>query len=73
MSGRLASQHFEEVEWDYYWDWALVVTVIMLVLGSLHFDIVVIVVVEYEVKVVEQNLAEVAECLVETEGKDGWT
>jgi hypothetical protein len=46
MSGRPASQHCEEVEWDYYWDWALVVLVIMLVLGSLHYDIVVVVVVE---------------------------
>jgi hypothetical protein len=45
----------------------------MLFLGSLHYDIVAVVVVEYEVKVVEQNLAEVAEDLVETEDMDGWT
>ena len=44
MSGRPTSQHYEEVEWAYYWDWELVVPVIMLVLGSLHFDIVAVVV-----------------------------
>ena len=70
MSGRFASQHCEEVEWDFYWDWALVVMVIVLFLGSLHYDIVVVV--EQEVKVVEQNLAEVVECSVETKDKDGW-
>ena len=72
MSGRLASQHCEEVEWAYYWDWELVVPVIMLVLESLHSDIVAVVVVEQEVKVVEQILVEAAECSVETEDKDGW-
>ena len=73
MLGKPASQHCEEVEWDYYWDWALVVPVIISVLGRLHYDIVVVVVVEQEVKVVEQNLAEAAKCLVGTEDKDGWT
>jgi hypothetical protein len=46
MSGRPTSQHCEEVEEDYYWDWALVMSVIMSVLGSLHYDIVAIFVVE---------------------------
>jgi hypothetical protein len=46
MLGRLAPQHCEEVEWAYYWDWALVLPVIMLVLRSLHSDIVAVVVVE---------------------------
>ena len=73
MSGRHASQHCEEVEGAYYWDLALAVSVIMLVPGSLHFDIVVVVVVEQEVKVVEQNLVEVAKCSVETKDMDGWT
>jgi hypothetical protein len=71
MLGRLASQHCEEVEWVYYLNWALVVLVVMSVLGILH-SIIVAVVVEYEVKVVEQNLTEVAGFLVETKGKDGW-
>jgi hypothetical protein len=44
MSGRHASQNCEEVEWVYYWDWALVVLVIMLILGSLHSGIVAVVV-----------------------------
>ena len=72
MSGRPTSQHYEEVEWAYYWDWALVVLVIILVLGRLHSYIVAVFVVEQEVKVVEQNLAEVAECSMETGDKDGW-
>ena len=46
MSGRLASQHCEEVEWAYYWDWELIASVIILVLGSLHSDIDVVFVVE---------------------------
>jgi hypothetical protein len=46
MSGRISSQHCKEVEGDYYWDSTLVVLVLVLVLGSLHFDIVAIVVVE---------------------------
>ena len=46
MLGRPASQHCEEVEGAYYWDWALVVSVIVLVLGSLHYDIVVVVFME---------------------------
>jgi hypothetical protein len=41
MTGMLASQNFEEVQWVYYWDWAMVVLVIMSVLGTLHFGIVV--------------------------------
>jgi hypothetical protein len=73
MSRRPAYQHCEEVEGVYYWDSTLVVPVIVLVLGSFHFDIVVLVVVEYEVKVVEQDLAEVVECSVGTEDNDGWT
>jgi hypothetical protein len=44
--GRFETQHYEEVELVYYWDWELVVPVIMSVLGSLHFDIVLVVVVE---------------------------
>ena len=43
----------------------------MSVLGSLHSGIVVVVV-EYEVKVVEKNLEKVVGCSVENEGKDGW-
>ena len=73
MSRRHVYQHYEEVEWAYYCDWALVVPVIMLVLGILHSNIFTVVVVEQKVKVVEQNLAEDAECSVETEDKDGWT
>ena len=73
MLGRPPSQHCEEVEGAYYWDLTLVVPVIVLVLGSLHFDIVAVVVVELEVKVVEQNLAKAAECSVGTEDNDGWT
>jgi hypothetical protein len=46
MSRRPTSQHCEEVGWACYWDWALVVSVIVLVLGSLHYDIIVVVVVE---------------------------
>jgi hypothetical protein len=46
MSGKPTSQHCEEVEGDYYWDSALVVPIIVLVLGSLHFDIVAVFVVE---------------------------
>jgi hypothetical protein len=46
MSRRPTSQHYEEVEGDYYWDSALVGPVIVSVLGSFHFDIVVVFVVE---------------------------
>ena len=73
MSRRPTSKHCEEVEWAYYWDWALVVSVIILILGSLHYDIVVVIFMEQEVKVVEQNLAEAVECVVGTEDNDGWT
>jgi hypothetical protein len=45
MLGRPASQHCEEVEGDYYWDSALVVPVIVSISGSLHFEIVAVVVV----------------------------
>jgi hypothetical protein len=45
MLGRLASQHCEEVEGAYYWYSTLVVPVIVSVSGSLHFEIVVVVVV----------------------------
>jgi hypothetical protein len=51
----------------------LAVPVIVLVSRSLHFEIVSVIVVEYEVKVVEQNLAEAAECSMRTEDKDGET
>ena len=40
--------------------------VIVSVLGRLHYDIVVVVAMEYEVKVVEQNLVEAMECSVGT-------
>jgi hypothetical protein len=43
----------------------------MSVLGRFHYFFVVVVV-EYEVKVVEQNLAEAAGCLMEIGGKDDW-
>jgi hypothetical protein len=46
MLGRSASQHCEKVEGAYYWDSTLVVPVIVLVSGSLDFDILVVVVVE---------------------------
>jgi hypothetical protein len=46
MSERPASQHCEEVARTYYWDSTLVVPAIVLVSGSLHFDIVAVVVVE---------------------------
>jgi hypothetical protein len=46
MSGRPTSQHCEEVEGAYYLDSTLVVPVIVLVLGSFHFGIVVVFVVE---------------------------
>jgi hypothetical protein len=46
MSGRPASQHYEEIEGAYYWDSTLVVPVIVSVSGILHYDIVVVVVME---------------------------
>jgi hypothetical protein len=46
MSRRPTYQHCEEVEGASYWDSALVVPVIVLVLGSLHFGIVAVVLVE---------------------------
>ena len=46
MSRRPTSQHCEKVEGDYYWDSELVVSVIVSVSGILHYDIVVVIVVE---------------------------
>jgi hypothetical protein len=45
-SSWMTTEHCEEVEGAYYWDSTLVVPVIVLVSGSLHFDIVAVVVVE---------------------------
>jgi hypothetical protein len=73
MSGRPASQHCQEFEGAYYWDLALAVPVIVSVLGILYFEIGAVVVVGYKVKVVEQNLAKAAECLMRIEDKDGCT